>query len=127
MESFEQGRAEPSERGWTFLTNHAQVLLAIAREPALRVSEIAEAVGITERYAYRVLSDLQKAGYVSRSRNGRCNRYRLDADLALGDPVVEEQSLRQLLRLIDDRAQGDLRSALQSMNRNSLVAVPSKP
>ncbi len=49
-------------RGWSFLTGHAQVLLAVARDPDLRVREIAEAAGITERYAYRVLRDLQTAG-----------------------------------------------------------------
>jgi DNA-binding IclR family transcriptional regulator len=86
-------------RGWTFITHHAQVLLAVAADPDLRVKEIAEAADITERYAYRLLSDLQETGYVHRVRRGRCNRYRVNADLALGDPGVEEQSTRELLRL----------------------------
>jgi MarR family len=92
-------RTQPS-RSWTFLTSHAQVLLAVTRNPDLRVSEIAKTTGITERYAYRVLNDLQKAGYVDRGRHGRCNVYRTDTDLAVDDPVVEEQTLRALLRLI---------------------------
>src|SRR6266568_6534851 len=108
MESIERHRAEPGKRTWTFISNHCQVLLAIAGEPERRVSEIADAFGITERYVYRLLSDLQQAGYVSRSRQGRCNRYRLNADLAIGDPVVEEQSLRQLLALVGLRDQRDL-------------------
>jgi DNA-binding IclR family transcriptional regulator len=83
------------------VTNHAQVLLAVARDPEARVSDIAAAVQITERYAYRLLSDLQTAGYVRRSRRGRRNHYRIDGDRVLGDPVVEHQSLRELLRLID--------------------------
>jgi MarR family len=93
------GRTQPS-RSWTFLTNHAQVLLAVTRNPDLRVSEIAKTTGISERYAYQVLNDLQRAGYVDRGRHGRCNTYSIDRDLALGDPVVEEQSLRELQRLI---------------------------
>jgi DNA-binding MarR family transcriptional regulator len=92
---------EPSlARGWTFLTNHAQVLLALAQKPDLRVREIAVAAGITERHAYRMLRDVQDAGYVERRRDGRCNVYRIHPEMAIGDPVVEEQSLRALLRLI---------------------------
>src|SRR6266571_2421001 len=90
-------------RSWTFITNHAQVLLVVARNPDLRVRQIAEATGITERYAYRVLSDLQHAGYVDRGRYGRCNLYRVNPDLALGDPVVEERSLHELLAALVPR------------------------
>ena len=110
---------EPSAtRGWTFLTNHAQVLLAVAQNPDLRVREIAEATGITERYAYRVLGDLQSAGYVDRVRNGRCNLYRVNPDLPLGDPVVEPQSLSELLR-IGDRNRSDLVPALPPRRRSA--------
>jgi DNA-binding MarR family transcriptional regulator len=70
-----------------FITHHAQVLLAIARDPSARVNEIAEDTQITERYAYQLLSDLQKAGYIRRRRNGRRNQYELAPDLGLGDPV----------------------------------------
>jgi DNA-binding IclR family transcriptional regulator len=92
---------EPSlTRGWTFITNHAQVLLAVAQKPDLRVREIAAATGITERHAYRMLRDLQNAGYVERRHEGRCNIYRIHPELAIGDPVLEEQSLRGLVRLI---------------------------
>ena len=99
-------------RGWTFITHHAQVLLAIARNPEVRVTEIAKAAGITERYAYRVLSDLQRAGYVRRSRRGRSNRYELNAEAPLGDPVIEEESLCHLLRLIGGGEPGDFADAL---------------
>ena len=85
---------------WTFITNHAQVLLAVAQTPEVRVREIAAAAGITERYAYRILRDLQNAGYVERRREGRCNLYRIHPELTLGDPIVEGQSLSKLLRLI---------------------------
>jgi DNA-binding transcriptional ArsR family regulator len=105
---------QPHNRGWTFITHHAQVLLAIARDPDVRVTEIASAAGITERYAYRVLSDLQRAGYVRRSRRGRRNLYELNAEAPLGDPVVEEESLRQLLWLSGRGERGDLLEALAS-------------
>src|SRR6266550_81067 len=62
-------------RGWRFLTNHTQVLLCIARDPDVRLRDIAEQVGITERAAQRILSDLIEAGAVVRERHGRRNRY----------------------------------------------------
>lgn len=88
-------------RRWTFITNHAQVLLAVAQAPNATVREIAAATDITERYAYRVLRDLEDAGYVERRRQGRRNLYRIHPELALGDPIVEEHFLYELLRLIE--------------------------
>jgi len=81
-------------------------LLAVAQSPEVRVREIAGAVEITERYAYRILRDLENAGYVERRREGRCNLYRIHPELALGDPIVEGQSLWKLLRLIGE-SEGD--------------------
>jgi DNA-binding IclR family transcriptional regulator len=104
-------------RGWTFITNHAQVLLAVALNPDVRVREIAEAVGITQRYAYRLLRDLENAGYVDRRRHGRCNVYRVNPDLALGDPLVAEQSLRELLALIGERDGDELSAAVAPRRR----------
>lgn len=118
VEERRQFGADPGNR-WTFTTKHAQVLLAIARDPELRVREIAECVQITERYVYRVLSDLQEAGYLNRVRRGRRNRYRVDPELALGDPVVEEQSTRGLLRLSSRSAGRDLLAALSPQRRSS--------
>jgi len=85
---------------WTFITNHAQVLLVLAQRPGARVREIAAAAEITERYAYSILRDLQDAGYVERRRAGRSNVYRINPHLPLGDPVVEDHRLGELLRLI---------------------------
>ena len=90
-------------RSWTFITSHAHVLLAIAQDPELRVGEIAEIAGITERSAYRILSDLVKTGYLRRTRVGRRNRYELDGALALGDPVVEAWTVSDLLAVIGAR------------------------
>jgi sugar-specific transcriptional regulator TrmB len=106
-------------RGWTFLTNHAQVLLAVAQRPDLRVREIAAAAGITERYVYRMLRDLQNAGFVDRRHDGRCNLYRVHPELAMGDPVVEERSLRELMRLIGKSEIGKSIGARASSRRSA--------
>lgn len=95
----------PELRGWGFVTSHARVLLAVAQEPELRVGEIAEAAGITERSAYRVLADLVRAGFVRRTRVGRCNHYELERDLPLGDPAVGKHTLRDLLTLLGAQPQ----------------------
>jgi predicted transcriptional regulator len=107
----------PPSRGWTFITNHAQVLLAVAQQPDVRVREIAAVADITERYAYQMLRDLQDTGYVERRREGRCNLYRINRDLAIGDPVIEEQSLRKLLRLIGTRESDEVQGAMASSRR----------
>jgi len=112
-------------RAWTFLTNHAQVLLAVAKKSDLRVREIAAATGITERYAYRILRDLERAGYVDRRRHGRSNLYRIHPDVALGDPLVEGQSLWQLLRLIGDEGGDDVHA--MSVSTRRLRRRPSPP
>jgi DNA-binding IclR family transcriptional regulator len=86
-------------RSWSFITHHAQVLLAVTRDPDASVAELAEAVQISERSTYRVLADLQRAGYVRRRKKGRENRYEVNPALALRDPIVENQLVRDLLRL----------------------------
>jgi hypothetical protein len=68
------------EKSWTFLTNHAHVLLAIARDPEIRQSDMARLVGITERAAQKIVSELEAAGYLTRRRIGRRNRYDVDLD-----------------------------------------------
>jgi predicted transcriptional regulator len=93
-------RQVPPKR-WAFITHHAQVLLAVASNPSMRVEEIADAIGITERCVYKLLSDLQKAGYIRRTRNGRRNTYELSHELELGDPLIEKRPLGQLLTLMD--------------------------
>jgi sugar-specific transcriptional regulator TrmB len=91
-------------RSWAFITSHAQVLLAVARDPALRVEEIARAAQISERSAYRILADLQKPGYVRRTKDGRRNRYEINPDLPLGDPIVADEPLRELIALLPQPA-----------------------
>lgn len=88
------------ERDWTFLTNHGHVLLCIAREPEIRVRELADRVGITERAVQRIVADLEGAGYVSRVREGRRNRYEVHDELPLRHPVEAHRKVRALMDLI---------------------------
>ena len=82
---------------WTFLTNHAHVLLVLARDPESRLRDVAGAVGITERAASRILSNLVEEGYVVREREGRRNRYTVHAERPLRHPLEREHAVRQLL------------------------------
>ena len=89
-------------RSWSFVTNHGHVLLAVARNPAATVAELAAAAEITERSTYRILADLQRAGYVQRRKVGRHNAYEINSGLPLRDPTVEDESVRSLLGLVAD-------------------------
>jgi hypothetical protein len=105
-------------RSWTFITNHAQVLLAIARSPDATVAEIAGTAEITERSAYRVLADLQRAGYLRRSRKGRHNRYEINRDRPLRDPSVGSGVVGDLLKLVgEEDVEGHLLLALRDRPR----------
>ncbi len=85
---------------WSFLTNHAWVLLCIAQDPGIRLRDIGEAVGITERAAHRIVGELVDAGYISRERNGRRNRYKVRAQLPLPDPLGAEHKVGTLLEIL---------------------------
>src|SRR6185295_11351425 len=85
---------------WSFLTNHAQVLLCIAQDPGIRLRDIGEAVGITERAAHRIVVELAAAGYISRKRNGRRNHYTIRPHLPLPDPLAREQKIGDLLAVL---------------------------
>jgi DNA-binding MarR family transcriptional regulator len=89
-----------SVTSWSFLTNHAQVLVCIAQDPWIRLREIGEAVGITERAAHRIVSELADAGYISRERHGRRNRYTVQSQLPVPDPVARKQKLGDLLAIL---------------------------
>lgn len=85
---------------WTFLSNHAHVLLCIARDPETRLRDIASAVGITERAAQRIVSDLVAAGYVTRERVGRRNRYQVHLDRPLRHPLEADAPVGVLLEAL---------------------------
>ena len=85
---------------WTFLTNHAHVLLCIYREPEIRLRDVALRVGITERMVQKIVADLAEAGYLVVEKNGRCNRYQLQIDLRLRHPLQSHHSVGRLLKLL---------------------------
>jgi hypothetical protein len=83
--------------GWTFLTNHAHVLVCLAEEPDVRGRDIAARVGITERAAQAMVADLVAEGYVTRSREGRRNRYLVHPDAPLRHPLEHDHTVGELL------------------------------
>jgi predicted ArsR family transcriptional regulator len=85
---------------WTFLTRHAQVLLCIADDPGIRLREIGERVGVTERAAHRIVGELVDAGYITRERRGRRNHYTIRPQLPLPDRVAREQKVGDLLGVL---------------------------
>jgi DNA-binding MarR family transcriptional regulator len=85
---------------WTFLSNHAQVLLCVAHDPSSRLRDIGERVGITERAVHRIVDELVTAGYLIRERRGRRNHYAIVDHLPLPDRLVREQRVADLLRLL---------------------------
>jgi hypothetical protein len=85
---------------WDFLTNHAHVLVCVARDPGIRLRDIAAAVGITERAAHRIVSELVDEGYVVRERQGRRNRYQVKTKLPLPHPLAEERDVGDLLQAL---------------------------
>ena len=89
-----------SAASWTFLTNHAQVLLCIARDPGIRLRDIADRVGITERGAYGIVLDLAEAGYIVKEKSGRRNRYEIQSHLPLPEPTSRERTVGEVLALL---------------------------
>lgn len=85
---------------WDFLTNHAHVLLCISRDSGIRLRDIAAAVGITERSAHKVLSELVEDGYVLRERRGRRNHYKVKSEQPLRHPLVREREVGELLEAL---------------------------
>lgn len=85
---------------WTFLTNHAHVLLCVARDPGARLRDVADDVGITERAAQRIVADLADAGYLEREREGRRNHYRLHPELPLRHPLENEHAIGEILQVL---------------------------
>lgn len=90
---------------WTFLTNHAHVLLCVARDPEIRLRDVAEKVGITERAAQRIVADLESEGYITTERVGRRNHYVVHADVPLRHPIEQHRTVGVLLKLLKERNQ----------------------
>jgi DNA-binding IclR family transcriptional regulator len=85
---------------WGFLTNHGQALVCIAADPGVRLREIASALGITERAAYGIVTDLVEAGYVHKAKHGRRNRYTVQLDKPLPEALLRQRTVGQLLDLL---------------------------
>ena len=104
--------------GWSFLTKHGRVLLCIARDPDVRLRDIAATVGITERSAYGIISDLTAAGYAAKQKDGRRNRYQIQAHLPLPEPASQQLTIGEVLALLAgvtagrQPARGDLPEAI---------------
>jgi hypothetical protein len=90
----------PMVANWTFLTNHARALLCIAHDPGARLRDIAASLGITERSAYGIVTDLAEAGYVIKQKNGRRNHYQIQAHLPLPEPDRRERTVGEVLALL---------------------------
>ena len=91
-------------RDWGFLTNHGRVLLCIAHDRGVRLRDIAVELGITERTAYGIVTDLADAGYVVKEKDGRRNRYEVQGHLPLRDAVRRERTIGEVLSLLVEPA-----------------------
>ena len=85
---------------WTFLTNHARVLICIAHDPGMRLRDIATTVGVTERTAFGIVNDLIAGGYIDKDKDGRRNRYSIRTELPLGESVGRERTIGEVLDLL---------------------------
>ena len=88
--------------GWSFLTNHARVLMCIAHDPGIRLRDVASTLDITERTAYGIVTDLTEGGYVVKEKDGRRNRYEIQAHLPLREPITRERTIGEVLDLLID-------------------------
>jgi DNA-binding Lrp family transcriptional regulator len=91
-------------RTWTFLTNHARVLILIAEAPGIRLRDVADQVGITERSAQRLVAELEAAGYLTHETVGRRNQYELRPNAHLRHPLENDVEVGRLLDLFVDRS-----------------------
>lgn len=89
-----------SGRQWTFLSNHAHVLVCLASDPGARLRDVAAQVGITERAVQKIVSDLESAGVLTRERDGRRNRYHMALDRPLRHPIERHRSIGALLGML---------------------------
>ncbi len=87
---------------WTFLTNHAHILVLLNRDPELRLRDLAEEVGITERATQRIVGELVESGYLTRHRTGRRNSYTVHPDVPLRHPLESDHTVGELLKAVGD-------------------------
>ncbi len=114
----------PDSRAWTFLTNHAHVLLAISRDPELRQREIGDLVGITEGAAQRILHELEQDGYLARERVGRRNRYAVISDRPLRHPLEAGHTIEELVDTLNGTATTRTPMTRTPMTRTPMTRTP---
>jgi len=85
---------------WSLLTNHARALLCIAHDPGVRLRAIAAMVGVTERSAHDMVTDLVDANYLVKDKDGRRNQYRIQEHVPLRDPISQEPTIGEMLDLL---------------------------
>ena len=107
--------------GWSFLTNHGRVLLCIAGDPGVRLRDIAARVGITERSAHGIITDLTKAGYVVKQKDGRRNRYQIQAHMPLPEPTSQQLAIGEVLALLAGAGAG------RQLTRGNLPEASTTP
>ncbi len=93
-------KSTDAEPHWTFLSNHTHVLVCLAADPDQTLRDVASKVGITERAVQRIVAELEAAGALTRERDGRRNRYRLDTTLPLRHPLEKHRSIGDVLALV---------------------------
>jgi DNA-binding transcriptional ArsR family regulator len=96
----EAGDTAAAPPAWTFLSNHAHVLVCLARDAEIRLRDVAAAVGITERAVQKIVNDLEEGGVVVRRREGRRNRYEVDGSVPLRHPLESHRTVGSLLQLV---------------------------
>jgi len=94
---------------WSFLTNHARALICIARDPGVRLRDLAETLEITERRAHGIVTDLADAGYVVKEKDGRRNRYLIETHLPLRESISAERTIGEVLGLLVEADAGPRR------------------
>jgi hypothetical protein len=92
--------------GWSFLSTHGRVLLCIVHDPGVRLRDIAASVGITERSAYGIVTDLTAAGYAVKQKDGRRNRYQIQAHMPLPESTSQHLAIGEVLALLAGASAG---------------------
>lgn len=95
----DKSKSEDAKSSWTFLSNHAHVLLCIAADPEIRMRDVAMRVGITERAVQRIVAELEEGGYLTVTRNGRRNQYTVNTSLPLRHSLQSHRTLGHLVDL----------------------------
>ena len=106
--------------GWKFVTNHALVLCRIAQQPRITIRELSLTIGITEKAIHRIITDLETDGYVTKIREGRRLRYRINPDLCLRDEMLQDKAVGDLLEMLGWKRRR------KPTQRRELVAVGGK-